>query len=102
MIDLHSVIRWSGHVSFVGGKNEPGETDEDTVKREVFEEIGIDLNDGYIKVGRLDEREITSIKDNKLLMMLSPFGNLHKCFLLLLMKFSQFEKKKKSLFANSA
>ncbi|GAN07348.1 NUDIX family hydrolase [Mucor ambiguus] len=65
--------RWSGHVSFVGGKNEPGETDEDTVKREVLEEIGIDLNQGYLKVGQLDEREITSVKDNKLLMMLSPF-----------------------------
>ncbi|KAI8643385.1 NUDIX hydrolase domain-like protein [Parasitella parasitica] len=65
--------RWSGHVSFVGGKNEPGETDEDTVKREVLEEIGIDLNEGYIEVGRLDEREITSIKDNKLLMVLAPF-----------------------------
>ncbi|KAL7330333.1 hypothetical protein PS15p_205297 [Mucor circinelloides] len=65
--------RWSGHVSFVGGKNEPGETDEDTVKREVLEEIGIDLNEGFLKVGQLDEREITSIKDNKLLMILCPF-----------------------------
>ncbi|KAI9483613.1 MAG: NUDIX hydrolase domain-like protein [Benjaminiella poitrasii] len=65
--------RWSGHVSFVGGKNEPGETDEETVKREVMEEIGIDLNENYIKVGQLDEREILSIKDNKLLMVLCPF-----------------------------
>ncbi|KAI8090535.1 NUDIX hydrolase domain-like protein [Thamnidium elegans] len=66
--------RWSGHVSFVGGKNEPNETDEDTVKREVMEEIGIDLNTkDYIQVGKLDEREISSIKDNKLLMILIPF-----------------------------
>ncbi|KAI7905408.1 uncharacterized protein BX663DRAFT_429353, partial [Cokeromyces recurvatus] len=65
--------RWSGHVSFVGGKNEIGETDEETVKREVIEEIGIDLNKNYIKVGQLDEREIVSIKDNKLLMILCPF-----------------------------
>ncbi|KAI9273904.1 hypothetical protein EDC94DRAFT_510477, partial [Helicostylum pulchrum] len=66
--------RWSGHVSFVGGKNEPNETDEDTVKREVMEEIGIDLNTSdYIPVGKLDEREISSIKDNKLLMILIPF-----------------------------
>jgi 8-oxo-dGTP pyrophosphatase MutT (NUDIX family) len=100
MIDLHSVIRWSGHVSFVGGKNEPGETDEDTVKREVLEEIGIDLNDGYIKVGRLDEREITSIKDNKLLMMLSPFGNLH-IYLYIFVIGKILTIKKKSLFANS-
>ncbi|CAO3653173.1 unnamed protein product [Mucor hiemalis] len=66
--------RWSGHVSFVGGKNEPGETDEETVKREVSEEIGIDLNsDDYIQLGKLNEREITSVKDNKLLMILIPF-----------------------------
>ncbi|CEP19662.1 hypothetical protein [Parasitella parasitica] len=64
----------NGHLELeTGGKNEPGETDEDTVKREVLEEIGIDLNDGYIEVGRLDEREITSVKDNKLLMILAPF-----------------------------
>lgn len=44
------------------------------MKREVLEEIGIDLNEGFLKVGQLDEREITSIKDNKLLMMLCPFG----------------------------
>ncbi|KAG2234420.1 hypothetical protein INT48_007168 [Thamnidium elegans] len=69
--------RWSGHVSFVGGKNEPNETDEDTVKREVMEEIGIDLNTkDYIQVGKLDEREISSIKDNKLLMILIPFEQL--------------------------
>lgn len=69
------INRWSGHVSFVGGKNEPGETDEETVKREVLEEIGIDLNsDDYIQLGKLNEREITSVKDNKLLMILIPFG----------------------------
>jgi 8-oxo-dGTP pyrophosphatase MutT (NUDIX family) len=50
------------------------------VKREVMEEIGLDLNsDDYIQVGKLNEREITSIKDNKLLMILVPFG---KCCLL--------------------
>lgn len=64
----------------MGGKNEPGETDEDTVKREVLEEIGIDLNQGYLKVGQLDEREISSVKDNKLLMMLSPFGKIEHVF----------------------
>lgn len=65
----------------MGGKNEPGETDEDTVKREVLEEIGIDLNQGYLKIGQLDEREITSVKDNKLLMMLAPFGKVGCVFM---------------------
>ncbi|KAG1144850.1 hypothetical protein G6F37_003406 [Rhizopus arrhizus] len=66
--------RWSGHVAFPGGKDEPGESDEDTVCREVLEEIGIDLkSEDYLRVGQLDEREISSIKDNKLLMILVPF-----------------------------
>lgn len=43
-----------------------------------MEEIGIDLNTSdYIPVGKLDEREISSIKDNKLLMILIPFGKLY-------------------------
>lgn len=43
--------------------------------REVLEEIGIDLkSEDYLRVGQLDEREISSIKDNKLLMILVPFG----------------------------
>ncbi|KAI8370035.1 hypothetical protein EDC96DRAFT_552436 [Choanephora cucurbitarum] len=67
--------RWSGHVAFVGGKNEPGETDQETVEREVREEIGIDLSDHskFLLVGKLDEREITSLKDNALVMILIPF-----------------------------
>ncbi|KAI7890614.1 uncharacterized protein EV154DRAFT_421854, partial [Mucor mucedo] len=66
--------RWSGHVSFVGGKNEPGETDRETVEREVMEEIGVDLSSSdYIPLGQLDERQVTSLRDNKLLMMLIPF-----------------------------
>lgn len=48
-----------------------------------MEEIGLDLNsDNYIQVGKLNEREITSVKDNKLLMILIPFGKLEaKVFL---------------------
>ncbi|OBZ88024.1 Uncharacterized protein C14C4.10c [Choanephora cucurbitarum] len=67
--------RWSGHVAFVGGKNEPGETDQETVEREVREEIGVDLSDHskFLLVGKLDEREITSLKDNALVMILIPF-----------------------------
>lgn len=40
-----------------------------------MEEIGIDLKSSdYIQVGKLDEREITTVRDNKLLMILVPFG----------------------------
>ncbi|KAI8888249.1 hypothetical protein K501DRAFT_291796 [Backusella circina FSU 941] len=66
--------RWSGHVAFPGGKNEELETDEETCKREVLEEIGLDLNsDDFIQVGKLDEREVFSVATKKLLMMLIPF-----------------------------
>ncbi|CAO3691735.1 unnamed protein product [Rhizopus stolonifer] len=66
--------RWSGHVAFPGGKDEPGESDQETACREVWEEIGIDLNSkDYVCLGQLDEREITSVRDNKLLMVITPF-----------------------------
>ncbi|KAI8343115.1 NUDIX hydrolase domain-like protein [Chlamydoabsidia padenii] len=66
--------RWSGHVAYIGGKNEPGETDLDTVTREVYEEIGLDLaSDAFIELGRLDDREITSTYNRQLLMILVPF-----------------------------
>jgi len=66
--------RWSGHVAFPGGKNEKDEIDVDTVVRETWEEVGLDLNtEDFIPVGRLDDREITSAQDGKLIMMLSPF-----------------------------
>jgi 8-oxo-dGTP pyrophosphatase MutT (NUDIX family) len=62
----------------LGGNNEKDETDVDTVVRETVEEIGLDLNSkDFIPVGRLDDREITSAQDGKLLMMLSPFGEFH-------------------------
>jgi 8-oxo-dGTP pyrophosphatase MutT (NUDIX family) len=45
------------------------------VVRETWEEVGLDLNaEDFIPVGRLDDREITSAQDGKLIMMLSPFG----------------------------
>jgi 8-oxo-dGTP pyrophosphatase MutT (NUDIX family) len=71
----NKIYRWSGHVAFPGGKNEELETDEETCKREVWEEVGLDLNsDDFIQVGKLDEREIVSVASKKLLMMLIPFG----------------------------
>ncbi|KAI9287268.1 hypothetical protein BC943DRAFT_266123, partial [Umbelopsis sp. AD052] len=72
--------RWSGHVAFPGGKNEKDETDIETVVRETWEEVGLDLNtEDFIPVGRLDDREITSAQDGKLIMMLSPFVFLQVC-----------------------
>ncbi|KAI9304142.1 hypothetical protein BJ944DRAFT_256436 [Cunninghamella echinulata] len=66
--------RWSGHVAFIGGKNEPGESDEETVIREVKEEIGLNLgSDSFIKLGQLDDREIISTLNKQLLMILVPF-----------------------------
>ncbi|KAF7727442.1 hypothetical protein EC973_007511 [Apophysomyces ossiformis] len=66
--------RWSGHVAFPGGKNEADETDEDTVTREVLEEIGIDLrSEDYICIGTLPSQEITSVFNKQLLMILVPF-----------------------------
>ncbi|CAO3590792.1 unnamed protein product [Absidia cylindrospora] len=66
--------RWSGHVAYIGGKNEPGETDFETVTREVFEESGLDLtSDSFMQLGRLDDREIISTFNKQLMMILIPF-----------------------------
>lgn len=43
--------RWSGQMAFPGGRQERGETDEQTVVREVREEIGWDLDDRYDAAG---------------------------------------------------
>ncbi|KAI8070786.1 hypothetical protein BC940DRAFT_331615 [Gongronella butleri] len=64
---------FSNHVCFPGGKNEPGETDKDTVVREVQEEIGLDLaSDAFIPLGKLNDRELTG-SNQKLIMILVPF-----------------------------
>ncbi|ORZ14652.1 hypothetical protein BCR42DRAFT_329413 [Absidia repens] len=66
--------RWSGHVAYIGGKNEPGETDFETVTREVLEESGLDLtSDSFVQLGRLDDREIISTFNKQLMMILIPF-----------------------------
>ncbi|KAI9323683.1 hypothetical protein BX666DRAFT_1889341 [Dichotomocladium elegans] len=68
--------RWSGHVAFPGGKNEPGETDTETAERETLEEIGLDISSpSFIRIGQLDDREITSSATGKLMMILTPFGS---------------------------
>jgi 8-oxo-dGTP pyrophosphatase MutT (NUDIX family) len=67
--------RWSGHVAYIGGKNEAGETDLDTVTREVQEESGLDLaSDAFLQLGRLDDRELISTYNKQLMMILIPFG----------------------------
>jgi len=48
-----------------------------TAYRETWEEIGVDLAEKeFVQVGRLDEREITTSLGKRLLMILSPFGQL--------------------------
>jgi 8-oxo-dGTP pyrophosphatase MutT (NUDIX family) len=62
-------------MAFPGGRNEAGEADQDTVVREVREEVGLDLNsDDYVKLGCLDDRELTSLLGGKPIMILSTFG----------------------------
>jgi len=50
--------RYSGDVAFPGGKQEPGETDLQTVVREVWEEIGINLEapGTWQFLGRINDR----------------------------------------------
>lgn len=52
--------RWSGHVALPGGKAEKGETALETAKREVFEEVCVDLDEkGIWKcVGQLPTKRI--------------------------------------------
>lgn len=45
--------RWGGQWAFPGGRQEVGETLEETCRREVAEEVGLDLNDkeGWLPLG---------------------------------------------------
>lgn len=70
--------RFSSHIAFPGGRQEPSDDSSHyTALRETWEEIGLDLAEKeYISVGRLDDREITTSLGKRLLMILSPFGEL--------------------------
>jgi 8-oxo-dGTP pyrophosphatase MutT (NUDIX family) len=95
--DINENIR-DTHVAFPGGRSEPG--DEGSLytgtqslpsipgfylyphsfhiaMRQTWEEIGLDLAESnYTCVGQLDDREITTSLGKRLLMILSPFGQL--------------------------
>ena len=47
---------WSGDVAFPGGRLNPGESELQAAKREVLEEIGVDLECGWELLGPLDDR----------------------------------------------
>eukprot|EP00184_Porphyridium_aerugineum_P008799 CAMPEP_0184691446 /NCGR_PEP_ID=MMETSP0313-20130426/300_1 /TAXON_ID=2792 /ORGANISM="Porphyridium aerugineum, Strain SAG 1380-2" /LENGTH=511 /DNA_ID=CAMNT_0027149165 /DNA_START=483 /DNA_END=2018 /DNA_ORIENTATION=- len=49
---------WSGHIALPGGRADAGETDYETSIRETREEIGLDLNNGFICIGRLNDRVV--------------------------------------------
>lgn len=50
----HDLDPWSGHIAFPGGKLEHGEQECQAARRETFEEIGIDLEQGRY-LGRLSD-----------------------------------------------
>jgi 8-oxo-dGTP pyrophosphatase MutT (NUDIX family) len=67
--------RWSGNVSFPGGKVEKDETDKEAAIRECFEEVGLNIdNPDFLSLGELDNREIRSLTDGrKPLMIMCSF-----------------------------
>jgi 8-oxo-dGTP pyrophosphatase MutT (NUDIX family) len=46
---------WSGHMALPGGRSHPGEAALDTAIRETLEEVGIDLLENGMMIGRLDD-----------------------------------------------
>ena len=49
--------RWSGQMAFPGGRQDPKETDRETVQRETLEEIGLDLCSKAGYIGQLDDAQ---------------------------------------------
>ena len=50
----HDLDPWSGHIAFPGGKLEGNEKECQAARRETFEEVGIDLDQGHY-LGRLSD-----------------------------------------------
>lgn len=65
--------RWSGHVALPGGRQNPGETDLETAKRETLEEVGVDLDTCGSLVGPLDQRLLRIKWGTRVAMVLCPF-----------------------------
>ena len=64
---------WSGQMAFPGGFHEPEDADLDaTARREVAEEIGIDLGAVTTPLGRLDDIQAMA-RGRKLALVISPF-----------------------------
>lgn len=75
---VHEGDPWSGHIAFVGGKRENGETSSDCIRREVQEEIGVDITSkhDFEFLGHLPERTIRGRKGK--LMLITTFIYLDK------------------------
>lgn len=65
--------RWSGHVALPGGRQDSGETDLETAKRETLEEVGVDLDECGSLIGPLDQRLLRIKWGTRVAMVLCPF-----------------------------
>ncbi len=62
---------WSGHFALPGGRQEPGETIEQTAVRETLEETALDLSHSGAILGRLDDVEPRTVALPRL--VITPF-----------------------------
>lgn len=70
----HDGDPWSGHIGFPGGRREDGDgSDLRCAVRETWEELGIDLTEGFMYLGRLDDDYVPIGKRGKRSGVLSAF-----------------------------
>ena len=62
---------WSGHFALPGGRQEPGETLEQTAVREIREETALDLSRDGLLLGRLDDLQPRTVALPRL--VITPF-----------------------------